>query len=48
MADLGDYAMLYTMRRDTIPGSAKHLADRPSLIAFMARVEEATGGATPT
>jgi glutathione S-transferase len=48
MADLGVYGMLFTMRRDSIPGSAKLLADRPSLMAFMTRVEEATGGATPT
>ena len=45
MADLGVYAMLFTMRRDAIPGSARLLAERPSLVAFMARVEEATGGA---
>jgi glutathione S-transferase len=44
MADLGVYAMLFTMRRDAIPGSAKLLAERPSLVAFMARVEDATGG----
>ena len=46
MADLGVYGMLFTMRRDSIPGSAKLLGDRPSLLAFMTRVEEATGGAT--
>jgi glutathione S-transferase len=45
MADLGVYGMLFTMRRDSIPGSARLLADRPSLVAFMARVEEATDGA---
>lgn len=48
MADLGVYAMLFTMRRDSIPGSARLLAERPSLVAFMARVEEATGGAAQT
>jgi len=42
------YAMLFTMRRDSIPGSSRLLAERPTLVAFMARVEEATGGATPT
>ena len=42
VADLGVYAMLFTMRRDSIPGSARLLAERPSLVAFMARVEEAT------
>jgi glutathione S-transferase len=45
MADLSVYAMLSTMRRDSIPGSARLLAERPSLVAFMARVEEVTGGA---
>jgi glutathione S-transferase len=45
MADLGVYGMFFTMRRDSIPGSARLLADRPSLVAFMARVEEVTGGA---
>jgi glutathione S-transferase len=45
MADLGVYAMLFTLRRDSIPGSARLLAERPSLVAFMARVEEATDGA---
>jgi glutathione S-transferase len=45
MGDLGVYAMLFTMRRDAIPGSAKLLAERPTLVAFMARVEEATEGA---
>ena len=48
VADLGVYAMLFTMRRDSIPGSSRLLAERPTLVAFMARVEEATGGATPT
>lgn len=45
MADLGVYAMLFTMRNDSIPGASQLLALRPSLIAFMARVEEATPGA---
>ena len=44
IADLGVYAMLFTMRRDAIPGSARLLAERPTLVAFMARVEDATGG----
>src|SRR5262249_40811528 len=48
MADLGVYAMLFTMRRDSIPGSAKLLAERPSLVAFLGRVEDATGGAAQT
>ena len=45
VADLGVYAMMFTMRRDSIPGSSRLLAERPTLVAFMARVEEATGGA---
>jgi glutathione S-transferase len=44
MADLSVYAMLYTLRMDAIPGSALVLGQRPPLIAFMMRVEEATGG----
>jgi glutathione S-transferase len=48
MADLGVYGMLFTMRRDAIPGSARLLAERPTLVAFMARVEEATDGAART
>jgi glutathione S-transferase len=48
MADLGVYGMLFTMRRDSIPGSARLLAERPSLVAFMARVEQATDGAPRT
>jgi len=44
MADLGVYAMLFTMRRDSIPGSSRLLAERPTLVAFMTRVEEATDG----
>jgi glutathione S-transferase len=42
IADLGVYAMMFTMRRDSIPGSARLLAERPGLVAFMARVEAAT------
>ncbi len=45
MADLGVYGMLFTMRNDSIPGAALLLAQRPSLVAFMARVEQATSGA---
>ncbi len=48
IADLGVYAMLFTMRRDAIPGSARLLAERPTLVAFMARVEDATGGVPRT
>ena len=44
MADLAVYGMLYTLREDAIPGSAPLLARRPSLLEFMGRVEDATGG----
>ena len=42
MADLGVYAMLFTMRNDSIEGASQLLLARPSLVAFMERVEEAT------
>ncbi len=45
MADLAVYAMLHTLRADSIPGAARLLAQRPSLVAFMERVERATGDA---
>ena len=44
MADLAVYGMLYTVRSDTIPGSARLLAMRPALHEFMRSVEEETGG----
>jgi glutathione S-transferase len=44
MADLAVYGMLYTVRSDSIPGSARLLAMRPTLREFMLSVEEATGG----
>lgn len=44
MADLAVYAMLVVMRSDGIPGAALLLGQRPSLVAFMTRVEEKTGG----
>ncbi len=44
IADLAVYGMLYTMRRDSIPGSERLLADRPTLVEFMRRVESETGG----
>jgi glutathione S-transferase len=44
MADLAVYGMLFVMRLDAIPGSARVLAERPTLLDFMRRVEEATGG----
>ena len=42
MADLGVYSMLFTIRNDSIEGASKLLGARPSLVAFMARVEDAT------
>ncbi len=44
MADLGVYGMLYTLRLDSIVGSAKMLDERPALVEFMRRVERQTGG----
>lgn len=42
IADLCVYAMLATLRNGTIPGADRAVAIRPSLVAFMLRVEEAT------
>lgn len=42
MADLGVYSMLFTMRNDSIPGACQLVLARPGLVAFMARIEEAT------
>jgi len=44
MADLGVYAMLFVLRTDAMTGSARLLANRPTLIEFMRRLEESTGG----
>jgi len=44
MADLAVYGMLNTMRGDFMPGSAMLLAQRPTLVALMTRLESATGG----
>jgi glutathione S-transferase len=44
MADLAVYGMLFVMRLDTIPGAARLLLERPTLLDFMRRVEDATGG----
>ena len=44
MADLGVYSMLHIMRNDAIPGASVLLGQRSSLVAFMTRVEEVTGG----
>ena len=44
MADLGVYGMLSVLRLDAMLGSARLLASRPTLIDFMRRLEEATGG----
>jgi glutathione S-transferase len=47
MADLTVHAMLVTLRRDAMPGSAALLAARTALTEFMHRVEAETGGAQP-
>jgi glutathione S-transferase len=44
MADLTVYAMLRSLHMDQIPGAAQLLGGRAALLAFMRRVEEATGG----
>ena len=44
LADLTVHAMLVTLRRDRITGSARLLADRTTLVEFMRRVEAETGG----
>ncbi len=44
MADLAVYGMLFTLRREAIPGAARLLAERPGLLDYMGRVEQATGG----
>jgi glutathione S-transferase len=44
MADLAVYGMLYTIRLDAIPGAARLLAGRATLLDFMQRVEGRTGG----
>jgi len=49
MADLGVYAMLYSLSLGAIPGSQKIVLSRPPLVEFMRRVEAATGSvALPT
>ena len=45
MADLGVYAMLYSLSLGAIPGSQKIVVNRPPLVEFMRRVEAATGSA---
>jgi glutathione S-transferase len=42
MADLGAYSMLYTLSLGVIPGSELLVLNRPVLIDFMRRVEQAT------
>ncbi len=44
LADLTVHAMLRTLRGNAIPGSARLLTEQPTLVAFMRRVEAATGG----
>jgi hypothetical protein len=44
MADIAVSAMLRSLAADSIPGGAGLLARHSELLAFMRRVEEATGG----
>jgi glutathione S-transferase len=44
IADLGVYSMLRFMTADVIPGSARLLTSRSTLLDFMRRVEAETGG----
>jgi glutathione S-transferase len=44
MADLAVYAMLFTLRRNSIPGTDRLLLERPALLDYMRRVEARTGG----
>jgi glutathione S-transferase len=44
MADLAVYGMLFVLRTDLMTGSARLLANRATLIEFMRRLEESTGG----
>jgi len=48
MADLGVYAMLYSLFLGSIPGSQKIVLSRPPLVEFMRRVETATGSVALT
>jgi glutathione S-transferase len=43
MADLGVYAMLYSLALETIPGSKALVMNRAPLLDFMRRVESVTG-----
>jgi glutathione S-transferase len=44
MADLAVYGMLFTIRHESIPGTARLLSERPGLLDYMGRVEQVTGG----
>ncbi len=44
MADLAVYSMLRGIAEDSIPGSRVHLERHPSLLEFLKRVEQETGG----
>jgi glutathione S-transferase len=43
-ADLAVFSSLYGMYRDTYPGAREMLERRPALVAFVDRMERATGG----
>lgn len=45
MADLAVYSMVSLLRDDSIPGASRLVAERPSLVGFLQRVERVTGGA---
>ncbi len=44
MADLAVFGMLVLIQHGPIPGSKEMLAARPSLVAYLERLESATGG----
>jgi glutathione S-transferase len=44
LADLTVHAMLLSLRGDAIPSTARMLAARPTLVDFMRRIEQVTGG----
>lgn len=43
LADLAIYAMLHSMRQGNLPNGPVVVAERPSLVEFMKRVEDASG-----
>ena len=45
--ETGETSHLAVMRDGSIPGAARLIGERPTLVAFMQRVEDQTGGAKP-